>query len=401
MSARPVAFLLLTLGLTLLLLEGALRAYNPLRSSVKHNKIILHVHNRIEVRNDTSPKLPPSSVFTTNSLGFRGPEPPAAFDRHLTMIAIGGSTTEDFYVDDDRTWPALLGRELTRHFRDVWINNAGIAGHSTVGHIVLIRDYIAQVKPKVAVFLIGLNDVDNEEDFETVEASYGFLHNARRTGWTQWLVAGALRSEVVGAAITIKRRLRASRYALPYDPAFNLPSAPHREIPDAVLRERLDVARMRLIPPYVRRIERLIALCARHQIVPVFLTQPALYGTGVDPVTGVHLETVQVGKTNGRAAWLILEMYNHALEETAARHAVTVIPLARQLPKRSDLYYDLVHHTVAGNEAIARIVSEGMREILRARFPEFATTPARSGEDGRENLDRCCRPINGGARSPP
>lgn len=184
--------------MTLLLLEGALRAYNPLRSSVRHHKVIPHVHNRIEVRNDTSPKLPPSSIFTTNSLGFRGPEPPAAFDRHPTMIAIGGSTTEDFYVDDDRTWPALLGHELTRHFRGVWINNAGISGHSTVGHIVLVRDYIVRVKPKVAVFLIGLNDVDNEEDFETVEASYGFLHNARRTGWTQWLVVGALRSEVVG-----------------------------------------------------------------------------------------------------------------------------------------------------------------------------------------------------------
>jgi len=42
---------------------------------------------------------------------------------------------------------------------DIWINNAGLDGHSTAGHLVLMREYIALMKPDVVIFLIGLNDV--------------------------------------------------------------------------------------------------------------------------------------------------------------------------------------------------------------------------------------------------
>lgn len=49
------------------------------------------------------------------------------------------------------------------NFKDLWINNAGLDGQSTFGHIFLMKDYIKKLKPKVVLFLVGSNDRGNEK----------------------------------------------------------------------------------------------------------------------------------------------------------------------------------------------------------------------------------------------
>ncbi len=62
-------------------------------------------------------------------------------------------------LSDDKTWTARLGKRLEESFRRVWINNAGLDGHSTFGHIVLLEDHLSKLYPKVALFPIGVGDV--------------------------------------------------------------------------------------------------------------------------------------------------------------------------------------------------------------------------------------------------
>jgi hypothetical protein len=42
------------------------------------------------------------------------------------------------------------------------------------------------------------------------------------------------------------------------------------------------------LPFFAQRLEKLVKICRDHGIEPVFLTQPTLYGPGLDPVTGVN-----------------------------------------------------------------------------------------------------------------
>ena len=81
-------------------------------------------------------------MHTKNSLGFRGAPPPRDFPDYLTIITIGGSTTECFYLSDGRTWPDLLGQNLSREFNRVWVNNAGLDGATTYRHLILMEDYV-------------------------------------------------------------------------------------------------------------------------------------------------------------------------------------------------------------------------------------------------------------------
>src|ERR1700722_1272842 len=106
--------------IVLLLMELALRIYDPFHFRIKGDKILLPINERETIINRINPKLDPEIVNTRNSLGFRGPEAPkdsvpgdrqagvGARVKALTVITIGGSTTECHFLSDSLTWPYLL-----------------------------------------------------------------------------------------------------------------------------------------------------------------------------------------------------------------------------------------------------------------------------------------------------
>jgi len=81
--ARTALLNLITLFLgsliALLLLEALLRLHNPFQARIKGNRIVLLTNTQYHIRNDIIPSLDTVITFTRNSLGFRGPDPPANF----------------------------------------------------------------------------------------------------------------------------------------------------------------------------------------------------------------------------------------------------------------------------------------------------------------------------------
>jgi lysophospholipase L1-like esterase len=141
------------------MLEMLLRIHDPFKFRVRGDKIVLPANVDYTFKNNSLKKLDQNIIHKKNSLGFRGEEPPKNFENYLTIITVGGSTTECFYLSDDKQWTYVLGMNLKNHFKKLWINNAGLDGHSTFGHIVLMEDYIVKLKPKIVLFLVGINDM--------------------------------------------------------------------------------------------------------------------------------------------------------------------------------------------------------------------------------------------------
>src|SRR5882762_7515216 len=144
-TIQPVRRFAVFLGqflLVLVLLELLLHIYNPLPFRVRGNRIVLPVHQRYTFHNDEASKLDPITHHTKNSLGFRGPDPPKDFARRLTVLTIGGSTTESLFLSDGKTWTDAMARRLQQSFPDIWVNNAGLDGQSTYGHLLLLRDFV-------------------------------------------------------------------------------------------------------------------------------------------------------------------------------------------------------------------------------------------------------------------
>jgi hypothetical protein len=130
------------------------------------------------------------------------------------------------------------------------------------------------------------------------------------------------------------------------------------------------------LTPFQERVEKLIVLARESGIEPVFLTQPALYGNGVDEITGVDLRTVKVTpEMNGKVAWEVLELYNDVIRELGKQAGVLVIDLARELPQEPRYYYDLMHYTQEGSERVAAIIDTHLSPWLARKFPAYCSRP--------------------------
>jgi lysophospholipase L1-like esterase len=346
--------------LAVLLLEIALRLYNPLPFRLRGNHIVLPVLQSYTFNNQGTRKLDPVTHHTKNSLGFRGPEPPRDFAKRLTIMTIGGSTTEGLFISDGKTWTDVMARALAPSFPGLWVNNAGLDGQSTYGHLVLVRDVVAALRPSVAVFLIGTNDVglgaSNSFDTALTPAAPGFLRRA-----ATFVID---HSEVAAVAQNLVRAQRARQRGFGHS-EIDVASINDLHIDPEVMAATLQQYSAGLAP-FAERLSALTALCRRNGIEPVFVTQPALFGEVVDRATGVDLSRKQVnGRGNGALEWKLLESYNTVTRRVAAQHGVFLIDLAARMPKDSRLFYDFLHFTNEGSEVVGTIVATAIAPYLR------------------------------------
>jgi lysophospholipase L1-like esterase len=380
---KNLLVLCISLALVLGFCELVLRIYNPLGFRIRGNKIILPINKTEIIHHENGlGKLDKVVVVRRNSLGFRGPEPPVDFSKDLTIVTVGGSTTECLDLDDTKTWPHDLDVELQPHFKHLWLNNAGLSGNSTFGHSILLQDYLVKLKPKVVVFLVGINDVGlhSERDFDER------IHKPNYRSLERTLATLAVHSELAAAALNLYR------YYFPKSSMINNQTV-HQEtvyskLPDFTVSAQQQAAilqdhREHYLGDYKKRLERLVAICRQHHMLPVLVTQPVLYGMSVDPASGVNLahKFVATGM-DGATAWKVLELYNAVTRQVGKEHGLLVIDLARELPKDSRYYYDLMHYTNVGAQKVAALIGAQLTPFLAKKFPQYYNGFTAAQSDG-------------------
>jgi lysophospholipase L1-like esterase len=346
--------------LALALGEIALHIYNPLPFRVHGNRIVLPVHQRYTFHNDGASKLDPITHHTKNALGFRGPDPPADFSRRLTLVTIGGSTTECLFLSDGKTWTDVMARRLRQSFPEIWVNNAGLDGQSTYGHLVLLRDFIDSLHPRVAVFLIGANDIGLD-----ARNPYDESLTPPRSAVRSTAAFVADHSELAALAQNLLRVARARNAGFGHG-QIDLKALRHLEHDDASTAATIHKYSAPL-PAFASRVAAIVDESRRNGIEPVLVTQPGLFGDAIDPATGSDLSTIQVqGAANGRLWWKVQEMYNDVTRRAANDRGVLLIDAARELPKDSRLFYDFMHFTNDGAARLGELVAAHLLGRLTA-----------------------------------
>jgi len=355
--------LLLGLLISLLIFEGFLRIFNPFPFRVKGTRIYLQTNRKILIPNDRFKGEPSTIIHTKNSLGFRGPEKPKDFSQYLSIIAVGGSTTECYYLPDNETWPYQLGEKLNGSLSNVWVNNAGLDGNSTFGHIVLLEDFLIKIKPKIALFLVGINDVarDDMNDFD----------KERNLSNSNGLKSVLRHSEIVYLAANIARVFHASRSKISHG-IIDFAKARYFTVTDSDIKAETERHRLKYIPAYKERLIKIISLCRANNIEPVIISQPSLIGKGFDDITGANLETIEYDKNiNGRMQWEILQQYNAAAADVCREKGVFFISLADKMPKSSNYFYDNYHFSGKGAVKVAEIIASELSPYLSDKYKIF------------------------------
>ena len=375
-GALRVRLFVLSFGLLVAfgILEVFARVATPFPIAVQGGRINLPFHAKTEHRVEGVPGLDEIVTVSFNSLGFRGPEPPDDWDSALTILCVGGSTTECTYLSDKKTWPGRLSHKLSQDFESLWLNNAGIDGHSTFGHLQLVDQYISTIRPKVVLLYVGINDIGRTDLNRFDEQS---LRTKMRKGES---VARQLhrqlirRSDLLALADNLRRQRLAKSLGLTHRVDFghaSLEKVKHLELSDERRRELIRNHDARCLTGYRRRLEKLVVQCQGLKIRVVLITQPTLFGVGVDDRLEVDLETVKIGEVDGWTQWRLLQQYNQITAEVGDELDVPVLEMADQVPKSSRYYYDLLHYTNDGAELLATLVHTELTPILSDWYPDL------------------------------
>ena len=259
-----------------LLAEIVLRTFPPSFIRVRQGRLLLPAN--IEYRTQVRAGGGSTTVrHRKNSLGFRGPEKPPNFEQRLSIIAVGGSTTECFYLGDEKSWPERLPVYLAGTVGPVWVNNAGLDGHSTRGHSVLMQDYLIDIGPKVVIFLVGINDAGSE-GLRASERQH--ILTAGDSTSLRGFVRGLARySLVVDLCISLRRVWNARRIGLGHGLSGITAEEPDDFSVPASTLEKAWQRHVRGSLAFRMRLEKLIEQTLGGGIDPVLATQPALYGS--------------------------------------------------------------------------------------------------------------------------
>lgn len=352
-----------------ILVESALRWYNPFPFRIRLGKIVLLTNITFTTENHHIKKLSRQIIHSKNSLGLRGDPPPRDFRQYLTIITVGGSTTECFYLADGHAWPDILGKLLQRDFRRLWINNAGLDGHSTFGHLQLMTDYLIKLQPKCVLFMVGINDIGREDLSAHDQNLSGLDVIQRKSGlWAR----AARYSEFCSLLVNLSRYLQGYRRGLVHQEII-LENQEHLGRVDQEWETgTITMHREKYLEPFALRLRQLLHLTREHGIIPVLITQPALHGDAIDPTTGVDLANIRIsGDYRGKLLWDILELYNGVTRQVGRETKTPVIDLASKMPKDSRYYYDYFHLTDEGAAKVAEIIDHQLSPFLAMRFPEF------------------------------
>ncbi len=357
---RNLIYFLYLLLVVFAAMEVVLRFYNPFPTRMRGDHIFLNRDQVLYINNAKHPKLDQKLTHTRNMIGFRGPDIPENFEKYLSIVTIGGSTTECSHIDDKKTWSYLVEQKLKPTFANIWINNAGLDGFNSDKHIILLNEHVVKLKPKMVLFLVGANDLwFNSDDYKRSHKNYQANYY---TKFEYWVLEN---SEVVCLA----RKFFMKKFNGGVHPVEVNKSDTLTISDDEINRRIFTRERDTLVMNYKDRLHILIKTCRENNIEPVFLTQPTVAGGGIDSLTHVDLEKIKiVGFGNGKMYWRWLELYNDATKAVAAETNSSVIDMAHLLPKNSIYYYDHIHYTNKGCEKFASALYSELAIILKNKY---------------------------------
>lgn len=370
-----IATILVTLVVTAVVADVALwvfaRLPNPFAELERlHPQVNQYI--RIEYPRDYAAKTIPEeglpgmtrgpNRFTTNNMGFRGgplvrPKPTGEF----RLFLVGGSTTECFYIDDDKELGAVLQGALNETApagTRVAVYNVGLSGAASDDHVAMIDQRLVHLEPDMIVVFSGINDL--------LRSMHGwdYLHYmpyapAPRKPWYKRLI---LMSQIARRLyyfthnIVMSESERQQQRPLKSDYAAKI--GLERTIPPTDSVPRTDV------PSYATNLETLVGVSKAQRFRLVFMTQQTTWNSAVDPeAKRWHWLRLCEGVTYREDRMdTALESLNDAMRRVAGEHAVPLYDLARELPKSLEYFYDDCHFNDRGAANTAQALAEFLRE---------------------------------------
>jgi lysophospholipase L1-like esterase len=274
----------------------------------------------------------------------RGDEPPKDWANTYSIVCIGGSTTQCFFLDDHKAWPYLLQQDLKARFPNAWVGNGGLDGHSSRAHITFMNRVIPAIRPKVALVLVGANDV-----------AFSISKERRAHGTPFEKVRLVDRIRLLQLAMLWKRILidKATVVEKTGQGSLDFPPMTDKENVPSDIREMLPG-----LAEYRDNIRKILAKGRETNTRVVFMTQPMLFDD-TPHWRGLRATMYWLGdlKISAATFWRCLDAYNQELMRVCREEKAECIDLASAVPHSEDYFYDPAHFNDRGSALVAEKVA--------------------------------------------
>ena len=387
-----VVLTLVGLAISLVLSEFGLRAYYSIKD--KNNVYYVWPPNLRKVSKPTQGTMPGVdglANFNVNSDGIRGDE--ISPENKYRILAIGGSTTECLFLDQEKSWPYALQNKLNAQHHSksiIWVGNAGKSGLSTREHLMHMKYLLPQrFGIDAVIILAGSNDMIRRL-IEDKKYDPNFQDNYEY--WKQRLIRGAFSvtpyfqgkyrfrsgyydESAIGSLIRNTREIY-SRREMIQDEAGNMfvNLRNMRKGASEVVEDLPDLTSG--LEEYKKNLNVIIDIAKIQSVRIVFLTQPSLWKKDMTEqekalIWSGWIESLKSKRYYSETALMRgMQAYNDALLQVCQVRGVECIDLAKMLPQNSSIFYDDVHFTNKGSLMTAEIVSK----YLNQNTPLFLKT---------------------------
>jgi lysophospholipase L1-like esterase len=295
------------------------------------------------------------AVYRRNNLGFRGD---VGRPGMIDVLAVGGSTTNERYVSEGETWVDVLRRNFVAAGAPLVIANAGVDGHTTIGHLSSFDAWFARIpklRPAYVILYVGINDTVVPEGGSPTPARAS-ASSPSAPDASGWLVAAFKRhSALYTLHRTISGYFRSLRAGLVY-PEGAAPGellaesagAPNNLAPDYALR----------LAAYRTRLEELDWRIHAMGAQAIYVTQTRgdarlVGGEGAGKVRGISADAVRV--------WHVLDLFNRVTMQVCGDKGAICVDLANEIEFEIGDFYDHVHTTSAGSRRIGEYLFDKLR----------------------------------------
>jgi len=147
--------------------------------------LIPNYDERRDIKGSNIPGISGIQHITTDSNGFRTTKNISynrKSDKTFRIFAVGGSTTEQIYLDDRKTWTHILQERLNRLNKeyDIEVINTGVSGLRARHHLATIKE-VERFEPDMIVLMVGINDWNKHirEKFNKNSSDNWFIESLR------------------------------------------------------------------------------------------------------------------------------------------------------------------------------------------------------------------------------
>jgi|TARA_B100000959_G_C14906369_1_gene593161 hypothetical protein len=279
----------------------------------------------------------------------------------IDILTIGGSTTDELFIDEGKTWSDTIARFFAMENKKITVANAGVGGQTTVGHSIIFEQWfpiIPDMKVRYVLAYIGINDIalldDTLDDIQYLDSIQEENKKVK-----QYLLNNS-------ALYTLLRNLRGmvrARSANLIHNEENWDGSQWTEPPKQPDIDKFIRNHAPALNAYGVRIKHLAQIIHNFGAKPIFVTQ----NNGKYRIRKgkVYLAPRKDGTLNYTDYIMMAAMARVTMKTCQVIDAIC-IDIANELFFVDGDHYDGIHTTPTGSEKIGRYLHSKLKDIIPA-----------------------------------